>query len=144
VILAVALALIAAALLAVGVRLRWPVLAGAGMAALGLAEAVPILALHGAASALVAIPAAALLLGAGELCLGLADGVGAEAPGDRRRQAWWVCGCAVAAAATAFVVIGTDAVGFRRSAVATVAGAALAALAVWLLVSAVYALAGQD
>jgi hypothetical protein len=144
VIVAAPLGLVALLLLIGGSRLRWPVLAGAGVVVLALAEAVPILALHGAARALVAVPEAALLLGAGELCLGLADGVGAEAPGDRRAQAGWVCGCAAGAAAAAFVVLGSEAIGFRRSAVATVAGSALAALALWLLVSAVYGLAGED
>lgn len=138
------LALLAALLGAAGARLRSPALAGAGVAILGLAVAVPIFALHGTARALIAVPAAALLLGAGELCLGLADGVGAERAGDRRRQVGWVCGCAAAAAAIAFVVLGSEAIGLRRSAVATVAGAALAALAVWLLVAAVSALVGQD
>ncbi len=143
-IVGVALALVAVLLLAAGSRLRWPGLAGAGILVLGLAEAVPILALHGTARALVAIPEAALLLAAGELALGLADGVGAEETRGRRRQWGWVAGCAVAAAASAVVVLGADAVSLRRSAVATVAGAALAALAVWLLIAAVSALVGED
>jgi hypothetical protein len=144
VIAALPLAVLAALLLVAGWRLHSPVLAGAGVVVLGLAEAVPILFLHGSARALVAVPAAALLLGAGELSLGLADGVGADAPGDRRRQAGWVGACAAGAAAAAVVVLGADAVPMRRSAVATLAGAALAALAVWLLVTAVSALVGED
>ena len=143
-ILALPIAALAAVLLAAGARLRWPVLAGTGVAVLALAEAVPLVAVHGTARDLVAVPAAALLLGAGELCLGLADGVRAEAPGERRRQAGWICGCAAAAAATAFVVLGADTLPLRRSATATVVGAALAALAVWLLVSAVHARVGED
>jgi hypothetical protein len=144
VIAAAPLAVLAALLLGAGSRLRWPALAGAGVVVLGLAEAVPVLFLHGTARALVAIPAAALLLGAGELSLALADGVGAEVPGDRRRQAGWVCACAAGAAATAVIVLAADAVGLRRSAAVTVAGAALAALVVWLLITAVGALVGED
>jgi hypothetical protein len=144
VIAALPLALLAALLLVAGSRLRWPALAGAGVVVLGLAETVPVLFLHGSARALVAVPAAALLLGAGELGLGLADGVGADAHNNRRRQAGWVGACAAGAAATAVVVLGADAVPMRRSAVATIAGAALAALAVWLLITAVSALVAED
>ena len=143
-IFAAAAALIAVVLLISGARLRTPALAGAGVALLGLAAAVPVFALHGDARTLVAVPAAALLLGAGELCLGLADGVAAETPEDRRAWAGWVCGCAAGAAAVAFIVLGSEAIGLPRSAAATVAGAALTALAIWLLVSAVFALVGED
>jgi hypothetical protein len=144
VIAAVPLVVLAALLLVAGSRLRLPALAGAGVVVLGLAEALPVLFLHGTARALVAVPGAALLLAMGELSLGLADGVRAESRGERRRQAGWVCGCAAGAAATAVIVLAADAVGLRRSAAVTVAGAALAALAVWLLIAAIRALVGED
>jgi hypothetical protein len=107
---AVILGLLALALLAAGSRLRAAVVAGAGLVGLALAEAVVILGLHGSARALAAVPAAALLLAAGEISFGLADGIRPGGTGDRRRQAGWVGGCAAGAAAAAFVVLGADAV----------------------------------
>jgi hypothetical protein len=141
---AVILGLLALALLAAGSRLRAAVVAGAGLVGLALAEAVVILGLHGSARALAAVPAAALLLAAGEISFGLADGIRPGGTGDRRRQAGWVGGCAAGAAAAAFVVLGADAVALRRSAAATVAGAVLAGLVVWLLVAAVHARVAED
>lgn len=138
------LALLSLALLAAGSRLRAAVVAGAGLVGLALAEAAVILALHGSARALTAVPAAALLLAAGEISFGLADGIRPGRMGDRRRQAGWVGGCAAGAAAAAFVVLGADAVVLRRSAAVTVAGAVLAGLVVWLLVAAVHARVAED
>ena len=155
-ILAVLLALVAAGLLAAGSSLGLPALAGAGLLVLGVAEAAVLVDLHGSARLLGAVPAAALLLGAGELCFALADGVrggadtggglggGGDGVGGRLRQVGWLCGLAVGGAAVAFVVLGADAVPLRRSAAVTIAGAALAALALWLLARAVHALVGED
>jgi hypothetical protein len=150
VILAVLLALVAVGLLAGGSSLRLPALAGAGLLMLGVAEATVLVDLHGLARALGAVPAAALLLGAGELCFDLADGVrggadtGGGGVGGRRRQVARLCGPAVGGAAVAFVVLGAEAIPLRRSAVVTIAGAALAAFALWLLITTVHARVGED
>jgi hypothetical protein len=142
VILAGFLGLLALLLLGGGGALRLPALAGAGLVALGAGEALVLLLLHGSERTLAAVPGAALLLLAGELSFGLADGLRAG-KGERRRLAGWLGGCAVGAAGAAFVVLGADAVGLRRSAVATLVGAGLAALVVWLLVTGVRGLIGE-
>ncbi len=137
-IVAIGLAVAAVLLIGAAARLRLPALAAGGLFVLALAEGLAILLLSGSGRELAAVPAAALLLLAGEIGFDLADGVTADAPGAGRDRTTWLGATALTAAAVAFVVLGADTIGLRRSAVATIAGAAVAAAAVWLLVHAVH------
>lgn len=134
-----ALAAALAGLLALGLGrvLGGPLLPTAGLVLLLCAFVFALGTLHGTARPLSAIPAAAILLVAGELGFAPARG----GPGSRRERLAWLAGCALAAGVVALVIVALGAVAPARSAGLTVAGVAAAVAAVGLLVAAARAAA---